>query len=168
MKRFFLALCAILMIPNAYQQSSISRAQSILILEISEMVEWPADNKQKPFIIGILGESGIRPELEAYTRDKTLNSRDITVEIYEKPEEIKFCHVLFIPFSQTRLIYEAVKDIGYNSTLIITERSGGLKAGAAVNFLVNQEKVQFEISAENAAKHGLVINSGLKELAVKK
>ena len=129
------------------------------------MIEWPAHLREGPFVIGILGESDIQNELEAYTRDKTLDSRNIQIERYESPGDVNGCHVLFIPFSQTRLIYEVITCLGDNSALLITERAGALKAGSAVNFILTGEKMKFEISAENAERQGLKINTHLSELA---
>jgi hypothetical protein len=157
MKKFLLTLSAIMIFTKAYQQNTVSKAQSIMILEISGMVEWPQKEAGGAFVIGILGESDVYRGLSELCADRTIGGKNIEVVRFDNPGKISSCNVLFIPFSSTRMIYDARKNPGILNTLIITERSGALKAGAAVNFVLSGGKLGYEVSEENAALYGLKI-----------
>jgi hypothetical protein len=51
-------------------------------------------------------------------------------------------------------------------SLIVTEKAGLAKAGAAINFVVAESKQRFEYSEKNAKKAGLVTGDGLNSLAI--
>lgn len=166
MKKIVLTLSAILIFTNAYQQNSVSKAQSILIMEISAMVEWPAKEDGASFTIGILGESQIYSDLLSYKGNMISDGRKIEIAEFRTPQDIISCDILFIPFSNTRLIFEAGRYLKNQNTLIITERSGALKSGAAVNFILTGEGLSYETSPENAALYGLKISLQSVNLAV--
>ncbi len=73
--------------------------------------------------------------------------------------------MLFIPFSQTRLLSKINAHLNGNSTLLITEKNGALNAGSAINFIIIHEKMKFEINVENANKNGIKLSSKLQEMA---
>jgi hypothetical protein len=51
------------------------------------------------------------------------------------------------------------------STLIITEKAGALDAGSAINFVISEDKLKFELKPENAVKFGIKFSSKLQEMA---
>jgi hypothetical protein len=52
------------------------------------------------------------------------------------------------------------------STLIITEKNGGLDEGAAINFIILEDKMRFELKPENANKYGIKFSSKLQEMSL--
>ncbi|MBL7917702.1 MAG: YfiR family protein, partial [Bacteroidia bacterium] len=50
--------------------------------------------------------------------------------------------------------------------LVISETANGAKAGAAINFVVLENKPKFEYSKSNAVKAGLKANDDFKALAI--
>lgn len=165
MKRICFSLCVVFFFTAAYAQNTIPKAQTLFIYNFALLTEWPQQYRNGPFIIGVIGESDIFNELKSYTADKRVGSQQIKVMQFDSAEEITTCHMLFIPFSQTRLISKINTHLNGNSTLLITEKNGALNAGSAINFIIIQEKMKFEISIENANKNGIRISSELQEMA---
>ena len=54
---------------------------------------------------------------------------------------------------------------GY-STLIVAEKAGCAKLGAAINFVIQENKQRFELNKANAEKYNLKIGSSLAGLAI--
>jgi hypothetical protein len=52
------------------------------------------------------------------------------------------------------------------SILIISEKSGALNEGAAINFIIQEDKLKFELKGENASKYGIKVSSKLQEMAM--
>jgi hypothetical protein len=52
------------------------------------------------------------------------------------------------------------------STLIITEKPGLARQGAAINFVVQENKTKFELNKGNAEKYDLKVSSNLLSLAI--
>ena len=51
------------------------------------------------------------------------------------------------------------------STLIITEKAGALEDGSAINFVIIEDKLKFELKPENAIKFGIKFSSKLQEMS---
>jgi hypothetical protein len=166
MKKVFITLIGLLVLtPLAYNQTSIPKAQSLFIYNFSRMIEWPANYRTGDFIIGILGTDEVTVELETYTKGKKVGAQNIQVLQYKTPAEIQQCHILFVPFGKTKQLGEIIAALNGKHTLIITEKSGALNEGSAINFLLLDDKMKFEIKPENASKYGLKLSAKIQELA---
>lgn len=165
MKRILTTLTALFFVSVAYMQTTIPKAQTLFIYNFSRLIEWPVNYRTGPFVIGILGASEIAVELEQYTKGKKVGSQDISVIRYKTPQEIATCHILFVPFIKTKQVAEVLGILNGKSTLIITEKSGALDEGSAINFVIIQDKMKFELKAENASKYGIKFSSKLQEMA---
>ncbi|HLO57161.1 MAG TPA: YfiR family protein [Bacteroidales bacterium] len=165
MKKISTLLIAILITTSAYMQTSIPKAQSLFIYNFSRMIEWPASYRTGNFIIGILGTSEVAGELESYTKGKKVGAQDIQVIRYKTPQEIQQCHILFVPFVRTKQLPEVVSLLAGKSTLIITEKTGALTEGSAINFVILEDKMKFELKAENANKFGIKFSAKLQEMS---
>jgi len=166
MKRIMTTWIALFFVSVAYMQTTIPKAQTLFIYNFSRLIEWPANYRTGPFIIGILGTSEIAGELETYTKGKKVGSQDISVIRYKSPQEIATCHILFVPFVKTKQVAEILGILNGKSTLIITEKSGALDEGSAINFVIIQDKMKFELKSENASKYGIRFSSKLQEMAM--
>jgi len=166
MKKTLLSLMALLLASTAYMQTSIPKAQTLFIYNFSRLIEWPVSYRTGNFIIGILGTADVANELELYTKGKKVGTQNIEVIRYKAPTEIQNCHILFIPFSRTKQISEVIAAMSSKSTLIITEKSGALDEGAAINFVIMNDKMKFELKPENASKYGIKFSSKLQEMSL--
>jgi len=165
MKKIILALVAIFIASNAYMQTSIPKAQSLFIYNFSRMIEWPAAYRTGDFVIGILGTAEVAGELESYTKGKKVGTQNILVMRYKTPAEIQQCHILFVPFVRTKQLSEVISTLGSKSTLIITEKTGALGEGSAINFVIMEDRMKFELKPENANKYGIKFSAKLQEMS---
>ncbi len=166
MKKALIIWIALIYMMPAFCQTSIPKAQSLFIYNFSRLIEWPANARSGDFVIGILGSSGeIGTELMAYMKGKKVGTQEIQIKVFKTTAEIQACHILFIPFTKTKQIAEVVTALNGKYTLIITEKSGALTEGAAINFVILDDKMKFEIKAENAARYGIKFSAKLQEMA---
>jgi hypothetical protein len=166
MKKILTTVIALFIASVAYMQTTIPKAQTLFIYNFSRLIEWPVNYRTGPFVIGILGASDVAAELEAYTKGKKVGTQDISIIRYRTPQEISTCHILFIPFSKTKQVPEILSILNGKSTLIITEKNGALEEGAAINFVILQDKMKFELKPENAVKFGIKFSSKLQEMSM--
>jgi hypothetical protein len=166
MKKTLATIIALLFASVAYMQTTIPKAQTLFIYNFSRLIEWPANYRTGPFIIGVLGASEVTIELEAYTKGKKVGAQDINIIRYKTPQEITTCHILFVPFAKTKQVPEILGILNGKSTLIITEKAGALDEGSAINFVILQDKMKFELKLENAVKFGIKFSSKLQEMSM--
>ena len=165
MKKIITTIAALLLVTNAYMQTSIPKAQTLFIYNFSRLIEWPANYRTGNFIIGVLGSSEVATELETFTKGKKVGAQNIQVVRYKAPSEIKNCHIIFITFARTKQLAEVLPVLNGKSTLIISEKSGALNEGSAINFIVTTDKLKYEVNADNASKFGIKFSAKLQEMS---
>lgn len=165
--KFFITSILILLLKLSLVkgQTDIPQAQAMFIYNFTRLIDWP--EKSGDFIIGVIGSNEVFNALTSYTQGKKVGLQNITVKQFKEVTDITPCNILFIGFSRTKNIPEILKIIGDNNTLIITEKTGAIQMGAAINFVIIGDKLKFEIKIDNATKYGLKVSSKLAEMAVK-
>jgi hypothetical protein len=167
MKRATSIIALLFILTSLRSQTSIPNAQAMFIYNFSRLIEWPANYKTGPFVIGVVGSSATLTELQNYTASKTVGSQQIMVKKFESAAEIGVCHILFVPFAKTKMLPEINQSIGSKSTLIICEKNGAIDGGAAINFVIVADKLKFEVKPTNATSKNINMSSKLSEMAYK-
>ncbi len=147
------------------------KLQSVFIYNFTKYIDWPDSYKAGNFVIGVLGSSPLTNELKTKiaARKKVGNQR-IVVKQFNSIGSISKCHILFIPEQKSKgeLILKKVNaKLAKSSTLVITEQAGMVYKGAAINFVVQNRKVGFELNLKTTAQHRLKVNSTLQKLATR-
>ena len=82
-------------------------------------------------------------------------------------EIIKRCHLLFICPSEKKTVNEIIGLVKNQGVLTVADTQGFLDAGGIVNFVIEDNKVRFDINLTASEKAGLKIRSQLLRLAKK-
>jgi hypothetical protein len=167
MRKFLNILFIVSVGINAFAQTGIPKAQAMFIYNFSRLIEWPANYKSGPFVIGVLGTSETYGELESFTAGKNVGTQPISIAKFQTAADISNCHILFITFSKTKELPNILPKLQGKSILIITEKNGGIEEGSSINFCVIGDKLKFEYKPDNAVKYQLKVSSKLGEMAYK-
>jgi len=87
--------------------------------------------------------------------------------VQEKIEALKKCHVLFICTSEKEYVSDIIKLVKDRSVLTAADMDGFLEAGGVANFVMEDNKIHFQINAVAADRAKLAIRSQLLRLAQK-
>lgn len=146
-------------------EQSVAKIKVAFIYSFSRLIEWPPDYREGDFVIGVINASpALLTELNSLTQ-KTSGKQHFVIKNFKSVEEIDKCNILFIPENSNSFLAEALKKIHGTSTLLITEAEGDIKKGAVINFIVKDNKQNFELNKPNADKIHLIISSSLKTYA---
>jgi len=156
----------LVMFATAFNQTAIYKAQAMYIYDIIYLSEWPKEEYSGAFTIGILGNETLANELQEYTKTKKINNDNIDIINYSSISEVESCNVLFVSFSYTRQMSNILSIIDDKGTLIISEKNGALKQGAAINFIIRHDQLKFELSEENADRYGIKLSKKLMDMAI--
>jgi uncharacterized protein DUF4154 len=143
-----------------------AKYKSVFIYNFTKHFEWPVSYRTGNFVIGVLGNPVIISELENVTSGKKAGSQLIAVEKYKDISEIGKCHILFLPSNKSKDIAAVIQKIGTNPTLLVSEKDGLAKSGSAINFIIKDGKIKFELNKNTVTKQGLKISSYLETLAI--
>lgn len=167
MRKIIFFILLITLNVNSFSQTDISRAEALFIYNFSRLIEWPASYKSGPFVIGVIGATPLLNQLKGFTSGKQVGSQPISVKSFNSVADISTCHILFVPFAETKNLPKIVPKLSGKSTLIISEKNGAIESGAGINFIVVGDKLKFEIHPANISKYSIKLSSKLSEMAYK-
>ncbi len=99
---------------------------------------------------------------------KTADIRTIVETIAnEQMDVLKKCHLLFICQSEKKNAKEIIDLVKNNGVLTVADTQGFLDDGGTVNFVIEDNKVRFDINLTASEKAGLKLRSQLLRLAKK-
>ena|SRR5258706_4827652 len=148
--------------PSEYQ------LKAAVIFNFTKFIEWPDSafaGPDTPYKIGVIGENPFEDELEKVVRDKKLGGRAFIVKQIKAVADVKTCHMLFISQSERKRLQEILKAAERGSVLTISELDRFMQSGGMIHFVMEGNKVRFEINDDAAKKAGLRISSKLLNLA---
>ena len=94
-----------------------------------------------------------------------LNSADEKVTLHPEIDRIKQCDLLFICSSEHQYIEDILNPIRRELILTIADTQDFVESGGVINFIIDKNKVRFEINTAAAHRAKLKIRSKLLRLA---
>jgi hypothetical protein len=166
LKKFlFLALLCSFGGATAVQaQEQEAKLKAVFIYNFTKYIEWDSANAENDFVIGIIGPSAVTPYLVQIAKDNRVNTKKIVIRVFNKPEEIDNCQILFIPQKLPFPLHSILEKVT-KGMLTISEEAGYAKEGTAFNFFIANEKLKFESNLKVINSSGLKASSQLLKLA---
>ena len=149
------------------QQASEAAIKAAFLHKFLGYVEWPVEalpTPETPFVIAVSGSDEVAHELERIVHGRNINSRRVVVRRLADGDRFAGVHLLFVGRGEpvTRAMLRSAQQQG---VLAVTESGRGLEQGAAINFVVADERVGFEVSMDAAERAGLKISSRMLAVA---
>jgi hypothetical protein len=148
------------------QQASEAAVKAAFIFRFANYVEWPENvfPPDAPFTIGIAGADEVATEIEKIVPGRTVNGRRVVTRRIAEGESARGLHVLFVgkAVSNPRGLLRSAQSPGL---LVVTEGEHGLELGSAINLVVVDDRVAFEVSMEAAERNGLRISARMLAVA---
>ena len=144
-----------------------TNVKAYFIYQFTKFIKWPETRDTNTLVIAIWGENKITRPLKIIAREKSTPKQKIIVKNIETLTDLNKAHILFLPREKSDNLASVIKAIGTHSIVVITEKSGMAKKGAAINFVMSKENIGFEINLKSAKKSNLYISSRLLRLAVR-
>jgi hypothetical protein len=160
MKKILLLLTITLVI-SIGASSQTDEFKALFIFNFTKYLEWPSYLKQRDFVIGVFGISGISKELEIIAQKQKIGNQKIVVKTFLALDKIVECQILYITPAKSKLINEVISKIGNSSTLLISDKEGMALKGAGINYITTGDRIDYEMNVANIQKRGLKINHSL-------
>ncbi len=140
--------------------------KAAFLFNFAKFVVWPAKafpDASTPLVIGVLGQDPFGSYLDDLVRGERVDNRQLVVQRYRNPAEIKNCHVLFISRSEAGRLDQIVSSLKYRNLLIVTDADGG-NGQVIIRFVNEGNRIRFKIDAQAAKAANLTISSKLLRL----
>lgn len=169
----WLLALALVAAPRAEPEPPLTQYQveAAFLYHFTKYVTWPPRafaTPDDPILIGVLGDDPFGEDLDrTLAREKPVQGRWVRVVRSRNIADLVRCHVLYFgPSEEPRLPQAfAALERAHSPALTVGEMKGFLREGGAIRFLVESNKVRFEIDGGNAQRAGLTLSSRLLSLA---
>ena len=164
---WLVTLASVLCTANVKAQSpeTETNLKAAYIYNFTHYINWEAGHDDEDFVIGEIGYSGVDSALATIARNYLVNNHRIILKHYSRPEDIGYCHMLFIPEKCEFPLHSILKRLR-KGVLTIGERKGYAREGVALNFVLINDKLKFEANEKAINNMGLKASSQLLKLAI--
>jgi hypothetical protein len=134
-------------------------------------VEWPGavfSQPDSPIVIGILGTDPFGTIIDKTVQDKRVGARGFAVKRLKwgaDLKELKECKILFVGSSEKTHLDELVQMVKGLPILTVGETPGFAEHGGVIRFVLEDNRVRFEVNVDAARQADLTISSRLLTLA---
>lgn len=163
-------LIALGFLARASAQSEYAEYQikAAFLFNFAKFVDWPLDafkDEKQPMTFCTIGDDPFRGALDEVVSGKMSGSHAIRIQHYKLPQDILGCHILFIG-SQQKKRMAAIMDYLKNSpVLTVGESEGFVQQGGMIGFVLEDDKLRFNINLDSARHAQLRVSSRLLSLA---
>ena len=132
------------------------------------LVDWPAsafEGDQSPFVIGISGAEGLADELMPMVANRSTSGRPIVTRKIAPGSTLIGVHVLFIGRQAATRAASLVAMARELPVLVVTDSDDVFAVGGAINFVLVDNKVRFDVNLRTHEAGGVKISSRLLGVA---
>jgi hypothetical protein len=137
----------------------------LFVYNFTKYFDWPENTKSNDFVIQILGHKSVYDELIRLTAGKKVGNQNIVIQNIATVQEISKCQIVFVGHWQSRFLPDVMTKIGNYPTLLVTEMEGMLDNGSAINFVIREGMIKFEMKMANLSSRQLKTDQRIRELA---
>jgi hypothetical protein len=153
----------------AYAQAAAEyEVKAAFLYNFARFVEWPSSsfpNAASQFRICILGQDPFGSALQEITRDKWVNSHPFNIEDINSLQEARACQILFVSSSEQKKTQQILAGLRGSSVLTVGDNQGFAERGGMIDFILEDDRVHFEVNVKAAEQAGLKISSKLLGVA---
>jgi hypothetical protein len=157
-----LALFGLLVSSRATPSEPEDELKSAIVLSFLRYSEWPVTaSAGDSLTVAVIGRPSLAQVLHRVLDGKVVNDRPIRVIEIKSAAELQPVQVLYVATDQGAEIKRALADVRSTHTLTIGESDRFLNYGGAVNLLVVDGHMSFEVDLQMLATTGVEISSKL-------
>lgn len=169
---FALCMLAASLAGRAFAQSEANPAEyqikAAYVFKFLNYVDWPPQSAaDAPLQIGVIGARAMADELTGIVAKRTVNGRPVTVRRLRPGDATAELNLLFVARSESARLADIVAATKDQGTLVVTESAEAPALGSAINFVVEDDKVRFDVAPRAFEKANLKVSARLLTVARK-
>lgn len=138
------------------------------LYKLAPFVEWPAAafaSATAPLEICVVGDDPFGSILDRAVAGQQIGDRPLAIRRLDRAAAGAGCHVMYVSGSTTQSAFQALEAVRGDHVLTVTDAARRPGGKGVVHFVLQDNRVRFEIDDQSAAEHGLRVSSKLLSLA---
>ena len=164
------ALSAFVLASTLHGQSAPTEYQvkAAYLYNFAKFVEWPAAvmSSDNSFNICILGHDPFDPALSTTLAGESIKGKNVLVKRISRAQDGPGCQILYISSSEQDRLKEILDVLDKTSVLTVSDMPQFTRRGGMIQFVVDANRVRFEVNLTSAERTGLVLSSQLLKVAI--
>jgi hypothetical protein len=118
------------------------------------------------FTICVLGEDPFGATLDKTIAGESINGKKVAIKRIAKPQDALGCRILFISSREESRLKGILATLAKTSVLTVSDIPQFTRRGGMIQFVVEANKVRFEVNLATAEKASLALSSQLLKVAL--
>jgi hypothetical protein len=147
---------------------SETQVKAAYLFSFAKFVKWPAETlpaASDPIRLCILNDSSFQVQLDLIARNKSIDGHPILVILVQNAEQSRGCQELFISAATKQNQRPIIESLQGTNVLTVGETEGFVEEGGIINFILQDDRVHFQVNQKAANKAGIKMSSQLLSLA---
>ena len=168
----FLAMaCALVPAAWAREQGSTLLERGVkaaFLYKFVAYVTWPEGSfarSDAPVVIGVAGDDALVAALREVIASRSVEGRPLVVRRVQDADTLGGLHILFVGRDEAARLSELARALANQPVLLVSENEGALEQGSAINFVLAEGRVKFDIAPDAAERRGIKLSSRLLTVA---
>ncbi len=146
--------------PEEYQ------VKAVYLYNFGRFVEWPASAKKNDsFAICVLGRDPFGAALDATLAGAAIDNQKLVARRISSAREATTCRILFVSSSESSHSKEILAALEKAAVLTVSDMPGFASNGGMIQFVLQGNRVRFEVNLTAAENAGLALSSQLLKVA---
>lgn len=147
--------------PTEYQ------VKAAYLYNFGKFIEWPsATSAGDLFSVCVLGEDPFGATLDRTVAGENINGKKAVVRRFAKLQDAARCHILFISSTEDSQLGAILAALDGTSVLTVSDIPQFTQRGGMIQFVMEANKVRFEVNLTTVERDGLTMSSQLLKVAV--
>jgi hypothetical protein len=149
-------------------KASEYQVKATYLYNFSRFVQWPANAtaaQGDTFAICVIGEDPFGSALDMILSGETIDGKNVVAKRVLKPQEAVNCRVLYISPSEDSRLKVILVGLGKAGVLTVSDIPQFSQRGGMIQFVMEGNKIRFEVNLTSAQDAGLILSSDLLKVA---
>lgn len=140
--------------------------QAAYLSNFGRFVEWPAAAPKDQFNVCVLGQDPFGPVLEAALKGETIGAMPMVAKRITAAAEASGCRIVYVNSAKDNQLKPILVALRNSSALTVSDNPEFTRQGGMIQFVLEGNRVRFEINLAAAQRAGLTLSSELLKVAV--
>jgi YfiR/HmsC-like len=170
-------LCALVFLPELCAQApkpTEYEVEAAYLSNFGRFVEWPAragapehaSSEKDPFYVCVLGQDPFGPLLDAALKGEAIGGEALAARRIATAADASSCRIVFIGAAKESEVKGILAGLRNSSALTVGDSFDFTRQGGMIQFVLEGNRVRFEINLAAAQRAGLTLSSQLLKVAV--
>jgi hypothetical protein len=140
--------------------------KAAFLFNFTRFVEWPnAAATSAPFRLCVVADRTTTAVIQKTMEGESVNGRPSQTTVPATPEDARVCQILFVGRSETGRLAPLLAAVRDRPVLTVSDAARFTTRGGMIGFVLEDDRVRFDVNLAAAKRSGLQISSRLLRVA---